>query len=141
MNELEQTLAIRVIAERLESNMAFDEVRAYLNRFGIAVTGKSNRNWIQDIRAALQSATNGQLASIAQQLELDLANIDPILPANWSDSSGIKVFISHAHINKDLATRLGDALRPHGFDCFIAHQDIEPSTEWQEQIQDRKAHV
>ena len=45
-------------------------------------------------------------------------------------------FLSHAYEDKDLAEKIGMKLQNH-FDVFIAHRDIEPSSEWEIVLQKR----
>lgn len=44
------------------------------------------------------------------------------------------VFIAHAHVERDLAVIVKDRLRMIGFKGFVAHADIEPTREWEEEI-------
>lgn len=44
------------------------------------------------------------------------------------------VFISHSHSDLELAIELKKRLRILGFVGFVAHEDIEPTREWQEEI-------
>lgn len=47
----------------------------------------------------------------------------------------LKVFVSHLTKNRAKVSELKMALQPWGVTCFIAHQDIEPSREWQVEIE------
>jgi len=44
------------------------------------------------------------------------------------------VFISYSHENKNLASNVKAGLEKFGFEAFLAHEDIEPSSEFQEEI-------
>lgn len=46
-----------------------------------------------------------------------------------------RLFISHKDDNKQVANKLKKALEVFGITCFVAHEDIEPSTEWQKEIE------
>lgn len=56
-------------------------------------------------------------------------------PAIWSDDKFLRAFISHLSKDKLIATRLRDALAIFGISGFVAHEDIEPTQEWQVQIE------
>ncbi len=56
-------------------------------------------------------------------------------PANWVNPLRFRLFISHIAINKDKATRLKSCLVRYGIDGFVAHDDIEPTLEWQSEIE------
>jgi hypothetical protein len=52
----------------------------------------------------------------------------------WGDA-GYRVFFSHkAEVKKDVATLKAD-LRPFGVAAFVAHEDIHPTKEWQDEIE------
>lgn len=47
-----------------------------------------------------------------------------------------RIFISHIGKNKANAGRLKSALERYGISSFVAHDDIEPTKEWQREIED-----
>ena len=52
----------------------------------------------------------------------------------WGTGS-IRVFISHVAESKELATSLKEYLRQYDVAGFVAHEDIEPTREWQGEIE------
>jgi hypothetical protein len=44
------------------------------------------------------------------------------------------IFISHSHLDKDRAVEVKEVLRTIGFAGFVAHEDIEPTLEWSDEI-------
>ena len=52
----------------------------------------------------------------------------------WGTGS-IRVFISHVAESKELATSLKEFLRHYDVAGFVAHEDIEPTREWQGEIE------
>lgn len=46
-----------------------------------------------------------------------------------------RVFISHLSTERAYAAQLQEALLPFGITAFVAHNDIEPTLEWQSQIE------
>jgi len=52
----------------------------------------------------------------------------------WSDGR-FRLFLSHVSSHKVAVSRLKEALWPCGVDAFVAHEDIEPSLEWQHEIE------
>jgi TIR domain len=46
----------------------------------------------------------------------------------------VKVFLSYHHSARKLAGRVKDFLSGFGMDVFLAHEDLEPSDEWREEI-------
>jgi len=47
----------------------------------------------------------------------------------------LKLFISHKSEHKKLVKELSNSLLPYGISCFVAHEDIEPTTEWRNEIE------
>lgn len=43
-------------------------------------------------------------------------------------------FISHSHLDNEIATRIRRELDDFGLSAFVAHEDIEPSEEWAKEI-------
>lgn len=46
-----------------------------------------------------------------------------------------RLFISHLSVNKESASNLKQCLKYYGIDCFVAHEDITPSKEWEIEIE------
>ena len=46
-----------------------------------------------------------------------------------------RLFISHLSENKSAASNLKQCLQGYGIDCFVAHEDITPSKEWEMEIE------
>ena len=59
---------------------------------------------------------------------------DPSLQTLWGDGS-VRAFISHVSTHKELAHSLKEQLRRLGVASFVAHDDIEPMTEWEHEIE------
>ena len=56
-------------------------------------------------------------------------------PTNWINPQRFRMFISHIAIHKDKATRLKSCLIRYSIDGFVAHEDIEPTLEWQVEVE------
>ena len=52
----------------------------------------------------------------------------------WADDR-FRLFLSHVSKHKVAVSRLKDALWRCGVDAFVAHEDIEPTLEWQHEIE------
>ena len=46
----------------------------------------------------------------------------------------LRVFLSYSYVDRGMARDLKSELEPYGIEVFLAHEDILPSTEWQEEI-------
>ena len=56
------------------------------------------------------------------------------LTPNFWKSNYLRLFLSHLSSNKRRAAQLKAALEDWGISAFIAHEDIEPSKEWEAEI-------
>src|SRR5262249_221181 len=62
-------------------------------------------------------------------------NLQPLLPGSiWTDGT-FRLFISHTSVHKANVGFLATMLELQGVHGFVAHEDIEPSREWQESIE------
>lgn len=77
-----------------------------------------------DVITELRSYLDGQGASVAV----------PDSGGPWRDGE-IRVFLTHTHPNKVLANDVRERLQLYGIDVFVAHETIEVSKAWQEEIE------
>jgi hypothetical protein len=56
----------------------------------------------------------------------------------WKEDS-YRIFISHKAEVKKETSQVKDRLALFGFSCFVAHEDIHPTTEWQDEIENALA--
>jgi hypothetical protein len=81
-------------------------------------------------------ASDETLIELAKHLGfiLEFPAASHIEPAFWRKGM-FRLFISHLAVHKQWASHLQEALLPYGISAFVAHSDIEPATEWQDQIE------
>lgn len=79
------------------------------------------------IEERILGAWNGRFQESKVQFE------DKQLENLWGPGS-IRVFISHIAQHKSEAKKIKDSLKDFGIASFVAHDDIEPSSEWQSEI-------
>jgi hypothetical protein len=56
----------------------------------------------------------------------------------WPDE-GFRLFLSHKSEEKKETAKLKEALSRYGIICFVAHEDIHPTTQWQDEIENALA--
>ncbi len=80
-------------------------------------------------------AADGVLVDLAKHVGYE-TKIGPhsVEPAFWVKSR-LRMFLSHLAAHRALAAELQQALYPLGISCFVAHNDIVPTEEWQTQIE------
>jgi hypothetical protein len=74
------------------------------------------------------------LADDARPLETDTSTTPEDLPSFWQPGF-FRLFIGHIAAHKDSAHRLKEALARYQVAAFVAHDDIEPTREWQAEIE------
>ncbi|MEM7005119.1 MAG: toll/interleukin-1 receptor domain-containing protein [Pseudomonadota bacterium] len=96
----------------------------------------TNSKWVY-AKSVLANESAETLLKIADDLDFDAAGViagAAVPPAVWSEHALFRLFISHISPHKDKAMRLRDCLRPYGVVGFVAHEDIEPTKEWELQL-------
>ena len=58
----------------------------------------------------------------------------PLIENPLVGATATLVFLSHSHLDKERATEVKGILRTIGLEGFVAHEDIEPTLEWQDEI-------
>jgi hypothetical protein len=84
----------------------------------------------------IEDAPDESLIDLAQHVGFQFEDVSTrrIEPPFWRKGM-LRVFVSHLAIHRDFAGELQEALLDYGVSCFIAHNDIEPTQEWQTQIE------
>lgn len=139
MRVTDKLALIDKVGRELQSRFTYDEIDAFLDEFKVSRPDKvsTNSKWVYS-KAALTGQPLSILLQIAEELEVvgpDAAPLAPVPPRNWRDTENVRLFISHISKNKDKAVRLKDCLAPHGIAGFVAHEDIEPTLEWQSEVE------
>jgi len=128
---------MKEIAQRLGAEQ-WAIIDLTLKQFSLPWTNEWNGNGHSDayIMDMIANAPNDTLVELAQHLGYDLEVLPPsyIEPAFWRKGM-FRLFISHLAIHKKWAGELQEALLQFGISAFVAHSDIEPTTEWQDQIE------
>lgn len=100
----------------------------------------TNNEWGQDrvsyVMEMTKRASDTVLTELAQHVgylveEAPRTGIDPPF---WRPRM-FRLFVSHLASERKLAGQLQEALLSHGISAFVAHNDIEPTLEWQSQIE------
>jgi nucleoside 2-deoxyribosyltransferase len=84
----------------------------------------------------IENAPDETVIELAQHLGFDpgVSQESHIEPAFWRKGM-FRLFISHLAIHRKWAADLQEALLQYGISGFVAHNDIEPTSEWQNQIE------
>lgn len=132
------------VADRIAAEIAgrYDMVTAevFLRAFiaGFRVDHSDFYSTKDMVTWALSDADEGVLGEMIDDLGIAAMSVESAKaqpPKIWQSKPQFRAFISHLSLEKDKATRLRDALASYGVSAFVAHEDIEPTLEWQVQIE------
>lgn len=126
---------IKEIASRLEGE-EWPLVDLILDQFSLPTTESWNGSKLSYVLHMLKEASDETLVALGIHVGYEIAEPPPshIEPAFWEEGY-FRVFISHLSAHKEFAATLQESLRQFGISGFIAHNDIEPTAEWQTQIE------
>ncbi len=126
---------MKEIAQRL-GNESWTLIDLTLKQFRLPVTNAYSGETGGYILEMIEQASDEALLELAQHLGFTLESpvSSYIEPAFWRKGM-FRLFISHLAIHKKWAGELQEALLEFGISAFVAHSDIEPTTEWQDQIE------
>lgn len=81
------------------------------------------------------AANSIEITSVEFRLQQESTEYSKSSEVDSSQSNQfVSIFVSYSHKDRDIASQIKESLEYFGFDVFLAHEDIKPSTEWQERI-------
>lgn len=133
---------IKLIKE-ISNNLSTEEwslIDLTLKQFDFPTTEEFSGNKFDYILLHIQNGEDDNLLNLAYHLDVKTGSNESILseselnPIFWHDGY-FKLFISHLASDKSNAQILKDRLERYGISGFVAHSDIEPTKEWQIEIE------
>jgi len=127
---------MKEISNRLDSE-EWHVIDVILREFGLPWSDAYQGTQAAYLLEMLRQGTDEQLSSLAQHVGFGAdGGVSPRRedPSFWR-SGLLKVFVSHLATHREYAEELQAELVGYGISCFIAHNDIEPTQEWQTQIE------
>jgi hypothetical protein len=140
MRASEKLALVDRIGRELQARFGYVEINAYFAEFKISPPPQgvgSNSKWVYSM-AALQGVPTDTVIAIAEDLGLQNLHAQhgvSSAPESWAGTKQFRLFISHIAKHKDRATRLKDCLVTYSISGFVAHEDINPTLEWQVEIE------
>lgn len=141
MKVLERIELVDRIGRELQSRMTYADIDVYLKAYGVNTkkpTSGANSKWVY-VKEILTNETDDLIVRIADELGLvhnfTVANGNVALEASFWEPFHFKLFLSHISSFKKTTSQLQTALRTYGISAFVAHVDIEPTKEWQDEIE------
>lgn len=140
MKVSERLVVVERLAEELASRYDFAQAGAFLTSF------YSRAHTFFDDYRDVKEMVSSNLLNVPESVlgemidDLGVESAAHIAAASqrpqiWAEDWPLRAFISHLSTEKQKATRLRDALSDYGISGFVAHEDIEPTQDWQVQIE------
>ncbi len=133
MHPSERIKYIKGITEEL-SQEEWGLLDLTLREFGLPWTDTwsgGKEDYVIDMLSGAEDAPLLELAKhlgVASQLEKSEE------PKFWSENEA-RVFLSHLASDKAVIAEIREALAEYGITAFVAHEDIEPTQDWQNEIE------
>jgi hypothetical protein len=132
---------IDTVGRKLQAEMTYDEIKSYLRDFGVDVerqTSGVNSKW-RFVKDLLGDEPLDRVLDVAEDLEIPHGHarggrVDVVDTRFWLPGY-FRLFLSHVSGFKAKTAQLQSALKPFGVSAFVAHEDIEPTKEWQDEIE------
>ncbi|MBU1621356.1 MAG: toll/interleukin-1 receptor domain-containing protein [Gammaproteobacteria bacterium] len=138
MNGLERIEFIDSIALELQSRMTFADIDTYFRGHKVPTQENyptnSKRSYSKDM---LSEVSEEILFKIAEELSIETPakTSNPIKEVTFWKAGHFRLFLSHLASFKVQTSHLQTALRKYAISSFVAHEDIEPTKQWQEEIE------
>lgn len=141
MKSLDRLSLIDRIGRELQARMSYADINAYLKASGIDTskpTSGVNSKWVYT-KELLADVPAQAVLRIADELEIPhtytVTATKETVEATFWEPHYFRLFLSHLSSFKGTTAALQAALRRFGITAFVAHVDIEPTREWQDEIE------
>lgn len=138
MKAIDKIDLIDRIGRDLQSRMGYSDIDVFLTAHGVNCKDhqpSTNSKWVY-VKELLADASEALILKIANELEIE-HNYSTVTPreATFWKAGQFKLFLSHLASFKVKTANLQHALKKYAISAFVAHEDIEPSREWQVEIE------
>src|SRR5688572_28566139 len=135
MTPSERIQLIKQIANELQTEGSWSIIDLTLRQFGIPTLDSFRGNHFEYILQQIQLSDDETINDLAIHLKINPSNAESeIQPIFWRDGY-FSLFISHLASDKSVAQNLKIELEKYSISGFVAHSDIEPTKEWQDEIE------
>jgi hypothetical protein len=140
MKPLEKIELISQIGRELQSRMTYSDIDQYFTALGVKSKPKTdtyNSKWVY-VKEILGAETEDMVLKIADELKINhnytIGQYSESEADFWRPNH-FRLFMSHLSSFKTTVHLLRDSLLKYGVSAFVAHDDIEPTREWQDEIE------
>lgn len=138
MKAIEKIELLDKIAVSLQSRMTYAEIDLFFTAHGVEYSGispsaNSKRVYAREVLAKEKDEV---ILRIADELEISHHfSVKTAHEATFWKPGYFRLFISHLASFKVQTSHLQAVLKKYAISAFVAHEDIEPSREWQQEIE------
>jgi len=130
----DRVTAIGEIASRLGKE-DWPLIDLTLSQFSLPTTDRWSDDKSAYVIEMVSGAKDETLADLCQHLGYDTTYERTAVEPDFWEPKHFRLFASHLAKERELATQLQTALRRFHVSTFVAHADIRPTLEWQQQIE------
>ena len=130
------------MAELTNRGFSWNDIYHYLKYYNTEIDHYDRYQWdsLEEYFSRYVSDLDDEIiVAMANEIGGEIISNDTfnqtVVNADCWRSGYFRVFISHLTENKESATYLKRFLAQYGIDCFVAHEDIEPTQLWQTEIE------
>jgi len=142
MKRIDRIKLVDRIGRELQSTMTYSDIKVYLSEFGvdtdISTTDNGGSKWVY-VKDLLANESEKTVFKIADELEIDhgytYQTAVEIPDSKFWQPNHFRLFLTHLSTFKVKTAQLQNTLKEYGISSFVAHKDIEPTKEWQDEIE------
>lgn len=140
MKRIEKINLIDRIGRELQAQMTYSEIDVYLKEFGVNTEKELsvNSKWVY-VKELLGGVDDKTVLEVAEELGIEHGYEGPsrsmTATSKYWLAGHFRLFLSHTSTFKKQTAILKNELRSFGISAFVAHEDIEPTKEWQDEIE------
>jgi hypothetical protein len=136
MTPSERVYAIREIANRLSAE-DWSIIDLTLGQFQLPTNNSWDGDRLSYVIRMVSHADDHQLVALAAHVGADAgeAVAMPAVETSFWKPGYFRLFLSHLAVEKEFASDLQAKLMRFHISAFVAHRDIEPAREWQDEIE------
>ena len=142
MKRIDRIKLVDRIGRELQSTMTYSDIKMYLAGFGVdtdmPTTDKGGSKWVY-VKDLLSNESENTIFKIADELEIDhgytYQTAVEIPDSKFWHPNHFRLFLCHLSTFKVKTAQLQNTLTEYGISSFVAHKDIEPTKEWQDEIE------
>jgi hypothetical protein len=141
MKAIERFELVSKVARELQARMTYDDINVYLNNCGVtakAKRGSYDSKWVY-AKELLGDAPEQTVIRIADELGIPhtytVVSAGAVTESSFWEPNHFRLFLSHLSSFKATTAKLRVSLRKFAISGFVAHEDIEPTKEWHDEIE------